>query len=380
MIRGLALQALSMAESGIDRNGVLRRLPDSFIEITSENLTVNIQLNNVSETRKSIVVTLDKTEVDAEHQATVVEFSKFAQLPGFRPGKAPASMILKRYAKEIAGEFKQKVVSKAYKSALDQEKLEVLNIVNLEEGTIEAGLSAAVTVTVAVRPEFTLPDYVGLPTEIAPTEATDAEIEAVIEGVNVRNIATSPLPTAAATAEELRTRADPHPSYIGQSYLMNGPVVLNHDGRTAQATTFRFSPGNPGSATGLIGLGGVARFQMLGGSLAVGDFALVYDASRIGTGGTGWILRSSIPTGTPSPVLFDLADVHAVASVSGFSIDGTLLVSSETASGLFRTPEDAFRRAGSFRFDGFVGVPEPSTVALSSVGALLLIHVVRRRS
>ena len=183
MIRDLTLQALSMAESGIDRDGLLRRLPDSFLEITSKNLTVNIQLNNVSETRKSIVVTLDRSEVDAEHQATVVEFSKFAQLPGFRPGKAPASMILKRYAKEIAGEFKQKVVSKAYKSALDQEKLEVLNVVNLEEGTIEAGLSAAVTVTVDVSPEFTLPDYVGLPTEIAPTEATDSEVEAVIEGL-----------------------------------------------------------------------------------------------------------------------------------------------------------------------------------------------------
>jgi hypothetical protein len=185
---------------------------------------------------------------------------------------------------------------------------------------------------------------------------------------------------AAATAEELRTRADPHPSYIGQSYVMNGPVVLNHDGRTAQATTFRFSPGNPESATGVIGLGGVARFQMLGGSLAVGDFTLLYDASRIGTGGTGWILRSSIPTGTPSPLLFDLADVHAVASVSGFSIDGSLLVSPESAIGLFRTPSDAFRRAGSFRFDGFVAVPEPSTVALASAGLLLLIRASRRRS
>jgi hypothetical protein len=35
MIRGLVVQALNMAESGIDRIGVLRSLPDSFIEITS---------------------------------------------------------------------------------------------------------------------------------------------------------------------------------------------------------------------------------------------------------------------------------------------------------------------------------------------------------
>ena len=144
---------------------------------------MNIQLNNVSETRKSIVVTLDKSEVDAEHQATVGEFAKFAQLPGFRPGKAPAALVIKRYGKDIAGEFKQKVVAKAYKGALEREKLEVLNIVNVEEGTIEPGLSAAVTVTIDVRPEIKLPDYIGLPTEIASTEATDAEVDTVIEGL-----------------------------------------------------------------------------------------------------------------------------------------------------------------------------------------------------
>lgn len=176
-------QARSAPESGIDRGMTLRSLPDSFNENPSANLTVNIQLNNVSDTRKSIVVTLDKSEVDAEHQATVVEFSKFAQLPGFRPGKAPANMVIKRYAKDIAGEFRQKVVSKAYQSALKQENLEVLNIVNVEEGTIEPGLSAAITVTVDVRPEFALPEYLGLPTEVTATEATDAEVETVIEGL-----------------------------------------------------------------------------------------------------------------------------------------------------------------------------------------------------
>lgn len=144
---------------------------------------MNVQLNSVSDTRKSLVITLDKSEVDAEHQAVVAEFVKLARLPGFRPGKAPAAMVTKRYAKDIADEFKQKVVAKAYRAGLEEQKLEVLNLVNVEPGTIEAGLSAAVTLTVDVRPEFPVPDYVGLPTEVASTESTDAEVDAVIEGM-----------------------------------------------------------------------------------------------------------------------------------------------------------------------------------------------------
>jgi trigger factor len=144
---------------------------------------VNVQLNNLSVTRKSLVVTLDPSEVDAEHNAVVGEFAKLARLPGFRPGKAPAAMVAKRFGKEIADEFRQKVVAKAYREGLEKEKLDVLNVVNVEEGKIGQGEPAAVTITVDVRPEFTLPDYQDLPTEIAPVEPTDEEIANVIEGL-----------------------------------------------------------------------------------------------------------------------------------------------------------------------------------------------------
>lgn len=144
---------------------------------------MNVQLNSVSATRKSLVVTLDPTEVDAEHAAVVTEFSKLARLPGFRPGKAPTPIVVRHFGKQIADEFKQKVVAKAYRGGMDQEKLQVINVVNVEEGKIEAGAAAAVTITLDVRPEFTLPDYAGLPVEIAPTEATDAEVDEVIQNL-----------------------------------------------------------------------------------------------------------------------------------------------------------------------------------------------------
>jgi trigger factor len=144
---------------------------------------VNVQLSPVSDSRKNLVVTLDKSEVDTEHQAVLGEYVRQARLPGFRPGKAPAALVIKKFAKEIAEEFKQKVVTKAYRSALEKEKLDVLNVVSVDEGTIEAASPATITVTVDVRPDFALPDYVGLPTQIAPVDPTDAEIDNVVQAL-----------------------------------------------------------------------------------------------------------------------------------------------------------------------------------------------------
>jgi trigger factor len=144
---------------------------------------VNVQLSPVSDSRKNLVVTLDKDEVDTEHKAVLGEYVRQARLPGFRPGKAPAALVIKRFSKEIAQELKQKVVTKAYREALEKEKLDVLNVVSVDEGKIEQGVPAAITVTVDVRPEFTLPDYVGIPTTIGPIDPTDAEIDAIIQAL-----------------------------------------------------------------------------------------------------------------------------------------------------------------------------------------------------
>ncbi len=144
---------------------------------------MNIQVNDLSETRKSLVVSLDQSEVAAEHKAVVIEFTKQASLPGFRPGKIPAAMVEKRFPKEIAGEFKQRVISKAYRSALEDKKLDILNIVNVEEGKVEPGAPADVTITVDIRPGFELPPYTGLPTQIDSAAPTDVEVDNVIQGL-----------------------------------------------------------------------------------------------------------------------------------------------------------------------------------------------------
>ena len=165
---------------------------------------MNVQITDITETRKTLTVTLDKSEVDGEYNAILVDFTRQASLPGFRPGKVPPAMVAKRFGKELKDEFKHKVVGKAYRDGLDQSKLAVLSLVEVEEGTIEPGLSAAIKLTVDVRPEFQLPDYVGLETTIQPAEPTEAEMDAVIEGLRSERADFKAVERAAVASDYVR--------------------------------------------------------------------------------------------------------------------------------------------------------------------------------
>jgi hypothetical protein len=152
---------------------------------------------------------------------------------------------------------------------------------------------------------------------------------------------------------------------------MNGASVVNLDGRTTQPTTFSYNAGNLTGHTGAIGLGGVARFDVfggIGGSLLIGDQTLQYDVSRTLVGGSGWFLKGNIP---PSAALFDLTNVSLSESPAGFTLSGDLGVTFEFANFLLNTPTDTLRNVGTFTFTGVAAVPEPSTIALLSIAALL---------
>ena len=156
-------------------------MSNSLNKTITTDPVVNIETQDLSDTRKSLVASFEADEVAAEHQAIVKEFVKIAKMPGFRPGKAPIAMVQKRYQKEITEEFRKKIMSKAYQSAIEDSKLEVLNVVNVEEGEITPDAPATITVTVDVQPVFDIPEWEGLPTTTEPTDASDEEVEKTLE-------------------------------------------------------------------------------------------------------------------------------------------------------------------------------------------------------
>src|SRR5580698_8671650 len=122
-------------------------------------------------------VEVDAKAVDEVFDAVTKDFQKQAELPGFRPGKAPRDMVVKKYTAEISDEAKRKLIGEHYRKALDEKKLNVIGYPDIEEIAFGRGQNLQFAATVETAPEFELPDYKGLAVKREDKAVSDADVD-----------------------------------------------------------------------------------------------------------------------------------------------------------------------------------------------------------
>ena len=142
---------------------------------------MKVQVEKKPESVSTLKIELPAEEVSKEWDAIANSFARFAKIPGYRPGKAPRTLIDKRFRKEIQEEVTKKLVSKSYREAIEQKKLRVASLTNLEDVQFGEDKSMRFQATVVTAPEFKLPAYKNIPVELPDTKVTEAEIDATIE-------------------------------------------------------------------------------------------------------------------------------------------------------------------------------------------------------
>ena len=126
-------------------------------------------------------VELDAAAVDTAFDAIVKDYQKQAALPGFRPGKAPRDMVVRKYSTEIKEEAKRKLIGDNYRKAIEEQKLQVIGYPDIEEVQFERGQPLQFTATVETAPEFQMPEYKGLPAQLESKTVTDADVARALE-------------------------------------------------------------------------------------------------------------------------------------------------------------------------------------------------------
>ena len=126
-------------------------------------------------------IELAPQEVTKEWDAIANSFARFAKIPGYRPGKAPRTVIDKRFRKEIQEELTKKLVSKSYHEAIEQEQLRVASLTNIEDVQFGEDKSMRFRATVVTAPDFELPDYKNIPVQASDTKVSDVEVDEALE-------------------------------------------------------------------------------------------------------------------------------------------------------------------------------------------------------
>src|SRR5438876_11077977 len=78
-------------------------------------------------------ITVPLEEIQKETERIVANIQKRANLPGFRPGKAPASLIRSRFQTEIRQDVLESLLPKAFRAKAEEDQLEVVGTPNVTD-------------------------------------------------------------------------------------------------------------------------------------------------------------------------------------------------------------------------------------------------------
>src|ERR1700730_3056223 len=114
-------------------------------------------------------------EIPAENVQKAAEkvardLARVARIPGFRPRKAPVTLIRRRFADEIQGEVVQSLVPECLEKALDEKKLIPVTRPEVDKVEFKEGEPLRFRAVFEVLPEFDLGDYKNLEVKIDEVE------------------------------------------------------------------------------------------------------------------------------------------------------------------------------------------------------------------
>jgi len=137
-------------------------------------------------------------EIPAENVKKATEkisrdLARVARIPGFRPGKAPVTLIQRRFAEEIKGEVLDSLLPDVLSQSLQEKKMIPVNQPQVDQVNFTGNGPVKFRATFEVLPEFELSDYKNLEIEVDKLEIGDAEVNKAIEEIRERAATFAPV-------------------------------------------------------------------------------------------------------------------------------------------------------------------------------------------
>ena len=126
--------------------------------------------------RKELDLEIPAEEISKATEKVAKELARVARVPGFRPGKAPISLIKRRFADDIKGEVLQTLVPEHVEKAVAEQKLTPVSQPQVDKLDFQEGQPLKFRASFEVLPEFAIGNYKSLEIEMPEMNITDESV------------------------------------------------------------------------------------------------------------------------------------------------------------------------------------------------------------
>jgi len=169
-------------------------------------MTMKMEVTELGPMKRALKIEVPADEVTQRFSRAYVELNRQVQIPGFRPGKAPLSILEKRYAKTVEEDVIRSLVPDFYDRAIKQAGISpvLVEIPSLDRVKIKKDSSFTFTATVEIKPKIELRDYKAPnPISLKPDKraVADEQVDRALEVLREQQARLDAAPAGAALAE-----------------------------------------------------------------------------------------------------------------------------------------------------------------------------------
>jgi len=179
--------------------------------------------------RRELELEIPAEEISKASEKVAKEFAKMARVPGFRPGKAPISLIKRRFAEDIKSEVLQNLVPETVEKAVAEQKLTPVSQPQVDKLEFSEGQPVKFRASFDVLPEFTLANYKNLEIEMPDMKLTDEDVNKALAEMQQRAAAFTPVEGRAVQNDDF-VQVKLHGTPEGGGEPLQAESVLCHVG------------------------------------------------------------------------------------------------------------------------------------------------------
>lgn len=131
--------------------------------------------------QREFTITIGAAEVEEKVNTRLDELRRTVQIPGFRSGKAPSSLLRKKYGGAVMGEILEAAVSDTSQEAMSERSLRPAMQPKIEITSFEEGKDLEYTMAIEIMPEITPMDFSTLEVERLVAKIGDDELEEALK-------------------------------------------------------------------------------------------------------------------------------------------------------------------------------------------------------